>query len=107
MILKKLKLCFDILDYDGDGKLSISDVLSIMHKQQETDILNMNDLELLLKFIKQPSLLANISNKRNELDIKERLNRRISFMQPEIKEIPANLQLTKATSSKSSQVLKR
>ena len=60
---EKFKLCFEILDYDGDGRLSISDILSIMHKQQETDLLNMNDWELILKYLKQPSILSNLASK--------------------------------------------
>jgi len=46
---EKYKVCFDILDQDGDKRLSMSDILSFMQYVKETDIMNMNDLERIIK----------------------------------------------------------
>jgi Ca2+-binding EF-hand superfamily protein len=46
---EKFRICFEILDFDNDKKLSVNDVLSFMQFVKETDILNMNDLQKILK----------------------------------------------------------
>jgi len=45
------KICFEILDQDNDKRISVSDVFSFMYFIKETDVMNMNDLENIIKDI--------------------------------------------------------
>ena len=50
---EKFKLWFEIFDIDNDGKISVNDVLTAMKRQLETDIMNMIDFEILMKYQKK------------------------------------------------------
>lgn len=47
---EKFKLWFEIFDLDNDGKISVNDILSSMKRLQDTDMMNMNDFEELIKY---------------------------------------------------------
>ncbi|CAI2370416.1 unnamed protein product [Moneuplotes crassus] len=53
---EKYLICFDFFDQDNDKKISTSDIFTFMHHVKETDVLNMNDCDVLMKTIKENSV---------------------------------------------------
>lgn len=45
------KICFEMLDLDNDKRISVSDVLTFMSSVKDTDVMNMNDLQKIIKHI--------------------------------------------------------
>ena len=85
---EKFKLWFEILDLDNDGKISVNDILSSMQRQLDTDIMNMNDFEELIKYQKQLSNLASSDLKSYKIGFQEKTNKRINFIQNETTPTP-------------------
>lgn len=85
---EKFKLWFEILDLDNDGKISVNDILSSMQRQLDTDIMNMNDFEELIKYQKQLSKLASSDLKSYKIGYQEKTNKRINFIQNETTPTP-------------------
>jgi len=96
---EKFKLCFAMFDHDIDGKLSVIDVFSAMNHVKETDLLNMNDLQTILEYIKNkplnvPNLLTTKSN------IHQKLHHNISFLEQDGHQTSNILPLQKIISSR-------
>ena len=74
---EKLKIAFDMLDVDGDGRLSINDIMINMEKTKETDIMIMEDLEMLIKHLSNPNLESKL---KSQVNIKSTLKGREAEM---------------------------